>query len=275
MDSESLSKIKDVITGVITVYGIKFLAALAILFIGRWVAGGVQSVMNRLLLKRNVDPIIASFVTNLAYILLLIFVVIAALSQIGVQTASLVALLGAAGLAIGLALQGSLANFAAGFLLVFFRPFRKGDYIEAAGTGGVVEEIQVFTTVLKTPDNKKVIVPNAKLTADNIINYSAHETRRLDLNFGVSYSDSLDKVRQILQRVILEDGRILKDPAPVILVSQLGDSSVNFIARIWVKTSDYWGVTFDTIEKVKKTFDQEGVTIPFPQRDVHLIQKPT
>lgn len=275
MDSESISKIKEVITQLGTVYGLRILAALAILIIGRWVARGIQSVLGRILASRKLDPIISSFITNVSYVLILIFVIVAAVSQLGIQTAQLVALIGAAGLAVGLALQGSLSNFAAGFLLVFFRPFKKGDYIEGAGTAGVVEEMQIFNTILKTPDNKRVIVPNGKLTGDNIVNFSAHDTRRLDLTFGVSYSDNLDKVRQVLQGVILQDGRILKDPAPAILVSQLGDSSVNFIARVWVKTADYWAVSFDTIEKVKKTFDSEGVSIPFPQRDIHLIQKDT
>jgi small conductance mechanosensitive channel len=246
--------------------------ALAILIIGRWLAMSVSGLLRRLLTKRRVEGTIAAFVSNLALYALLAFVVIAAIQSLGIPTASLVAAIGAAGLAIGLALQGSLSNFAAGFLLIFFRHFKQGDFVEGAGTAGIVEEIQVFATILKTPDNKKVIVPNAKLTADNIINYTALETRRLDLKFGVSYSDDIPKVKAIFKRVTDEDPRILKDPAPTIAVLELADSSVNFAVRVWVKVPDYWPVHFDTTEKVKMVFDREGVKIPFPQREVHVVQ---
>jgi len=200
------------------------------------------------------------------------FIFIAALSQLGVQTTSFVAVIGAAGLAIGLALQGSLSNFAAGFLMLIFRPFKVGDYIEGAGTEGFVEETGIFTTLLKTPDNKVIIIPNAKLMSDTITNYSKKETRRVDMTFGVGYEDDLQKVRQALQNVIDQDERILKDPPPAILLAELADSSVNFFVRVWVKTPEYWNVFFDTTEKVKKQFDAEGISIPFPQRDVHLYQ---
>jgi small conductance mechanosensitive channel len=194
------------------------------------------------------------------------------MSQTGVQTTSFVAVIGAAGLAVGLALQGSLANFAAGFLLIVFRPFKQGDYIEGGGTAGIVDEIQLFTTLLKTPDNKKVIIPNAKLSGDNVINYSAMATRRLDLVFGVSYTSDIPKVRSVLLKVAAADPRILTDPAPMVAIKELGDSSVNFLLRVWMKTGDFWGVNFDTIEKVKMAFDSERISIPFPQRDVHLFQ---
>ena len=220
--------------------------------------------------KSNVDETLVSFVGNLTYVALLTFVVIAAINQLGIQTTSFIAVIGAAGLAIGLALQGSLANFAAGVLLIIFRPFKAGDFIDGAGVAGTVEEIQIFTTHLKTPDNKSIIVPNAKLTGDNITNFSAKDTRRVDMTFGVGYSDDLQKVRQILEDILSKDGRVLQDPAPTIGVLELADNSVNFACRPWVKTEDYWGAYFDITETVKKRFDAEGVSIPYPQRDVHV-----
>jgi small conductance mechanosensitive channel len=219
-----------------------------------------------------VDETLVSFIVNLTYIVLMTFIIIAALGQLGVQTASFVAVLGAAGLAVGLALQGSLANFAAGVLMIIFKPFKVGDFIEAGGTSGVVEEIGIFTTELKSPDNKKVIIPNAKVTGDNIVNYTAKDKRRVDIIAGVSYEDDLDKVRKVLEEIITDDERILEDPSPTIGVLELADSSVNFVVRPWVKTADYWDVFFSTQEKIKKRFDAEGITIPFPQRDVHVYK---
>ncbi len=254
----------------IAFYGLKIIAALAILVIGRYVAIAARNVLRRVMRKSNVEETLVSFVSNVAYAGLLAFVVIAALGQLGVHTASFVAVIGAAGLAIGLALQGSLANFAAGVLMIIFKPFKVGDYIEAGGVAGTVEEISIFTTELKTPDNKKVIVPNAKVTGDNIVNYSAKDQRRIDIVAGVSYGDDLDKVRKVLEQILGEDERILKDPAPTIGVLALADSSINFAVRPWVKTGDYWAVFFATQEKIKKRFDAEGISIPFPQRDVHL-----
>jgi small conductance mechanosensitive channel len=223
--------------------------------------------------KRGVDPALISFASSIAYITILIFVIIAAIARLGIQTASFVAIVGAAGLAIGFALQGSLSNFAAGFLIITFKPFKIGDYVEGGGTAGIVEEIQIFTTVLNTPDNKVIIVPNSQMLGGTITNYSAKDTRRVDLVVGVSYGDDLTKVRQILQSIADADSRILKDPAPMIVVGELADSSVNFNYRLWVNTADYWGVYFDTTEAVKKRFDQEGVSIPFPQTDVHLYKQ--
>lgn len=253
-------------------YGIKIVAALVILVVGRWLAKAISRLTERFLNRGKVDPTIVSFVEHLTYIALMTFVVLAALAQIGIQTTSFIAVIGAAGLAIGLALQGSLANFAAGFLLIIFKPFKTGDYIDGAGVTGTVEKIQVFTTVLRTVDNKTIIVPNAKIMGDNIVNYSTKETRRVDLAFGVSYSDDIDKVRKILWDIVCGDPRILKDPECMIIVKELGDSSVNFEVRAWVKTADYWGVYFDTVEKAKKQFDARGVSIPFPQRDVHVYE---
>jgi small conductance mechanosensitive channel len=215
---------------------------------------------------------LVSFVSNLVYIGLLAFIVIAALGQLGIQTTSFIAVLGAAGLAIGLALQGSLSNFAAGFLLIIFRPFKVGDLIEGAGVLGVVEAIQIFTTQLKTADNKTVIVPNANLTADNIVNWTVKGTRRVDMVFGIGYEDDIDTARSLMADIIAEDERILKDPAPAIVVIELADSSVNFAVRPWVNVDDYWGVYCDLTEKIKKAFDANNISIPFPQRDVHLYQ---
>jgi small conductance mechanosensitive channel len=256
----------------IAFYGIKIIAALVILIVGHWIAKGVERLTGRILTGKKVDQTIVSFVGHLLYIALITFVVIAALAQLGIQTTSFIAVIGAAGLAIGLALQGSLANFAAGFLMIIFKPFKAGDYIEGGGASGIVEKIEVFTTTLKTLDNKVVIIPNAKMMGDNIINYSTKETRRLDLDFGVSYDDDIDKVRTCIQDVINSDERTLKDPGALILVKELASSSVNFQLRVWVKGSDYWGVYFDVIEAVKKRFDAQGISIPFPQRDVHVYE---
>jgi small conductance mechanosensitive channel len=203
----------------------------------------------------------------------MIFVIIAAINQVGIQTTSLIAVMGAAGLAIGLALQGSLSNFAAGVLIVVFRPYRVGDWVEAAGISGSVEQVQILTTILKTGDNKQIIVPNSQIMGSIITNYSANATRRVDLTVGVSYDDDLDKVRATIQALVDADERILKDPACTIAVAALADSSVNFTVRPWVNTADYWGVMFDLTEAIKKRFDEEGISFPFPQQDVHLYNK--
>jgi small conductance mechanosensitive channel len=266
---------EDILTsiqGLIAVYGLKVVAAILILVIGRFVAILLKKVIQKLLKRGNVEDTLISFIASLSYVAMMAFIIIAALGQLGIQTASFVAVLGAAGLAVGLALQGSLSNFAAGVMMIIFKPFKAGDFIEAGGSAGVVEEIGIFTTVLKTPDNKKVIIPNSGVTGGNIVNYSAKEQRRVDIVAGVSYSDDLDKVRRVLEQILGEDERILKDPAPLIGLLELGDSSVNFTVRSWVKSEDYWGVFFDTQEKIKKRFDAEGISIPFPQRDVHLFQ---
>ena len=256
----------------LTVYGLRVLAALAIFIIGRWVAKGVRKLVERLMERSKVDSTLISFTASLVYIALLAFIVVAALGQLGIQTTSFIAILGAAGLAIGLALQGSLANFAAGFLLIIFRPFKVGDLIEGGGVFGVVEAIHIFNTQLITADNKTVIVPNAKMTGDNIVNWTVKGTRRVDMVFGIGYEDDIDKAKTLIADIIAEDSRILKDPSTQIAVSELADSSVNFVVRPWVKVNDYWGVYFDLTEKVKKAFDANGISIPFPQRDVHVYQ---
>ena len=253
-------------------YGLKVLAALAILVIGRWVAKGLRRMVRRMLERGNTDPMIVGFVSSIAYVALMAFVIVAALSQLGIQTTSFIAILGAAGLAIGLALQGSLANFAAGFLMIVFRPFKVGDFIEAAGIAGSVEAIEIFTTTLKTPDNKIIIVPNAKISGDNIINYSAQERRRVDLTVGASYDADIRKVRDVLEGIVADDKRIHTDPAPFIAVSELADNSVNFVVRVWTDTAEYWNVYFNMTEQVKLRFDEAGIGIPYPQRDVHVYE---
>ncbi len=265
---DTVAKIYDLIA----IYGVKVIAALAIFIVGRWVAKGFRKVAERVMEKRNVDPTIAGFVGNLTYIGLLAFVIIAALGQLGIQTTSFIAVLGAAGLAIGLALQGSLSNFAAGFLMIIFKPFKVGDYVEAAGVAGTVESIQIFTTTLKTPDNKTVIIPNSSVTGDNIVNWTMKGTRRVDMVFGIGYEDDIDKAKQIMADVLAKDERILKDQGIQIAVSELADSSVNFVVRPWVNIADYWGVYFDAMENIKKAFDEAGISIPYPQQDVHMYQ---
>ncbi|MDG5817147.1 mechanosensitive ion channel [Chitinispirillales bacterium ANBcel5] len=256
--------------GLLVIYGLRVLAAVAILIFGLLSAKLVRGFLKRVLKKGHIEDTLVSFIASLSYVFMIIFVIIAALSQLGVQTASFVAILGAAGLAVGLALQGSLSNFASGFLLIMFKPFKVGDYIEGAGVAGSVEQIGIFTTELKSPDNKRIIVPNGKITNDNIINYTAREIRRVDIIAGVSYSDDLDKVKRVLKEILDSDERVLEEPAPVIGVLELGDSSVNFVVRPWTKTTDYWNVFFSLQETIKKRFDAEGISIPFPQRDLHI-----
>ena len=251
-------------------FGINLVSAIVIFFVGKWVVNLVVNGLMKGMQKGELDITLRRFIGNLARMLLMLFVIIAAINQLGVQTASLIALLGAAGLAVGLALQGSLSNFAAGVLIVLFRPYKVGDWIEGGGIAGAVEEVQILTTVLKTGDNKRVIVPNSQIMGTTITNYSANKTRRVDLVVGVSYSDDLDKVRKELQDLVDADERILKDPAVTIAVSELADSSVNFVLRPWVKTADYWAVYFDLTERIKKRFDELGISIPFPQRDVYI-----
>lgn len=256
----------------LTVYGLKVIAALAILFFGRIAAKWGRRIVERLLQRGSTDKIVIGFVGSIVYIALMAFVVLAALGQLGIQTTSFIAIIGAAGLAIGLALQGSLANFAAGFLLIIFRPFKVGDFIEAGGVAGSVEAIQIFTTTLNSPDNKTIIVPNSSVYGGNITNYSAKETRRVDLVVGVSYDADLARVKAILNDIAAKDDRVMSDPAPQIAVSELADNSVNLVMRMWAKSGDYWGVYFDATESIKLQLDDAGIGIPYPQRDVHLYE---
>jgi small conductance mechanosensitive channel len=272
LENIDLNQLTQQIVEIVSTYGLKVLAALLILIVGRIVANTVAGGARKAMHKARVDLNLIGFVAGLIRFSIIAFTIIAMLSKLGVQTTSFVAVLGAAGLAVGLALQGSLSNFASGVLLLTFRPFKKGDYIEAGGTSGSVFEISVFTTVLHTPDNKKVIVPNAQVTGSVIINYSANDTRRVDLVASIGYGDDISKAREVLQRIVSSHASVLPDPAPVIEVGELADSSVNLIVRPWVKTTDYWRVYWDLTEAIKLEFDREGISIPFPQTDVHLFQ---
>jgi len=253
-------------------FGINLVTAIAIFFVGRifvrLTTRGIRMVME----SQDVDKTLVSFVSNLVNMILLVVVVIAAVDALGVQTTSFIAIIGAAGLAVGLALQGSLSNFASGVLIIIFRPYKVGDWIEGAGISGGVEDVQILTTILKTGDNKQIIVPNSQIMGGIITNYSAKDTRRIDMVVGVSYDDDLDKVRSTLEELVAAEDRILKEPVHTIAVSELADSSVNFVVRPWVNTSDYWGVKFDLTEAIKKRFDKDGISFPFPQQDVHLYK---
>lgn len=252
-------------------YALPLFWALLILIIGRFIAKGISSMIRGAMNKANVDETLISFTTHVAYIAMLAFVFIAALGKLGVETTSFAAVLAAAGLAVGLSLQNSLSNFASGVILILFRPFKAGDFIEAGGIAGIVEEIQIFSTRVRSGDNKQIIVPNGQITGGTIVNYSAKETRRIDMVIGVGYSDDLKQVRAVLEEILAADSRILKEPAPVIGLLELGESSVNFAVRPWVATGDYWPVLFDLHETIKLRFDEEGISIPFPQRDLHIV----
>lgn len=250
-------------------WALNIIFALAIFFVGRWIAKQLVNLCGRLMRRAKVDEMLINFVSSIVNVLLLLFIIVAALGQLGVDTTSLIALVGAAGLAIGLALQDSLKNFAAGVLLIVFRPFREGDYVEVAGIAGIVEHIAIFNSVLRTGDNREVIVPNGNIYSDVITNYSKRDTRRVDMVFGISYDDDLRKAKEILMDILTSDERVLKDPAPIVVVAALADSSVNFNVRPWVKTGDYWAVLWDVTEQVKLRFDEAGITIPFPQMQIH------
>jgi small conductance mechanosensitive channel len=258
---------------IVVPWGIKIALALAIFIVGRIVVGALVRIADKLMLSQEVDEMLVRFVSSILRWVLLLFVIIAALSQLGVDTTSLIALLGAAGLAIGLSLQSSLSNFASGVMIIVFRPFTKGNFVEVAGATGVVDSISIFTTTLTTPDNKEVIIPNGAVLGGNITNFSARPTRRVDMVFGISYDDDLRKARKVLEDIIAADERILAEPAPVIAVGELADSSVNFLVRPWVNAADYWDVYWETTEAVKLKFDEAGLSIPYPQMDLH-IDKP-
>lgn len=259
---------------VIMGFGLKALIAIVIFYVGRMIARLITKGLRNLMQSQEVDKILETFVCNLVYWMLMTFIIIAAMSQLGIQTTSLIAVMAAGGLAVGLALQGALGNFAAGVLIVMFRPYRVGDYIEAAGIAGSVLQVQILTTMLKTGDNKLIVVPNGQIMSSIIINYSAHKTRRIDMVIGVSYDDDIDKVRNTIRELIDADDRILKDPECLIAVSELADSSVNFTVRPWVNRADYSGVKFALTEAIKKRFDKDGISFPFPQQDVHLYNNP-
>ena len=251
-------------------YGLKIIGALLIFLIGKWIARRIQNVAVALMQKNNVDETLVSFIKSIIYIMLMIVVVLASISVLGIETTSFVAILGAAGLAVGLALQGTLGNVGSGVLLISFRPFKMGDFVTVGGETGTVAGISIFATTLHTLDNKVIIVPNAAVSAGNITNFSARETRRIDLKFGIGYGDDLKLAKSVLEEIMHADPRVLADPEPFVGVSELGDSSVNFVFRPWVKSEDYWDVYFQMIEKVKLTFDEKGISIPYPQMDIHL-----
>ena len=264
---------KDMLNSLIEIgssLSISLLMALAILIIGRQLVKLILRLITVALEKSNVEDTVRIFVTNLLNTLLMILVFIAAINQLGIETTSIIAVLGAAGLAIGLALQGSLSNFAAGILIVIYRPYKVGDYIEAGNYAGTVKDIQIFSTVLKTPDNKIVVVPNGSIMNGSIVNYSDQDTRRIDLIVSCGYEDDIDKVRSVLEDILKKEKRVLKDPKPQIAVTELADSSVNFIFRPWVKRTDYLPVYYSLLEEVKKRFDKEGISIPYPQSYVHI-----
>jgi len=264
----SMEQIMTFVTG----YGLKVIGAVMILVIGRIAAGLGHKIVIRFLRKTQTDESIVRFAASLVRVLILVFAVVAALSKFGVETTSFVAVLGAVGFAVGFALQGSLSNFASGVMVLVFRPFKVGDYITAGGVSGSVKEIQLFNTVLSTPDNVKVIVPNSKIYGDVIMNYAGYDTRRVDFVFGIGYGSSIQRAKEILEKILGEDRRVLAEPVAQIAVAELADSSVNIVVRPWVKKEDYWDFKFDITRRVKEEFDANDIETPFPQRAVHLKQ---
>ena len=258
----------DGLTTILSVYGLRILGAIFIFYIGKRVARWLSSLAVKVMQRSQMDETLCKFFSNIIYGVLLVIVILAALSNLGVETTSFVAMFGAVGLAVGLAFKDTFANIGAGVLLIVFRPFKVGDYVHVGGESGTVEEINLFSVQLKTPDNKLIIMPNGNTVGSTIVNFSAKSTRRVDFVFGVSYEDDLKLVKSTLQEIISEDSRVLADPVPLVAVSELADSSVNFVVRVWVKSEDYWGVHFDTIEKVKLTFDAKGICIPYPQMEL-------
>jgi len=260
----------DKVPGLALRYGLNIVAAMAIFLLGKWLARRLVDLGRRVMDRRGFDPTVVGFVANIAFVVLLALVIIAAMSQLGIPTAQFIAIIGAAGLAIGLALQGSLSNFASGVLLVSFRPARVGDYIETAGTAGTVSEITVFSTTLITPDRRTITVPNSKVLDGPLVNYTTSATRRLDLVMGIAYDADVTRAKAILARLCEQDERVMREPPPQIGVLRLGASSVDIALRPWVATQDYWPLHFDLHERIKREFDANGIGIPFPQLDVHL-----
>lgn len=254
-------------------WGTKIFLALMVFIVGRWIAKLLTKGLEKVMTKGKVDQMLVNFLSNIAYAALLAVVVLAALEQLGVNTTSALAILGAAGLAVGLALKDSLSSFAAGVMLIIFRPFKLGDFVEAGGVSGVVEEIRIFHTMLKTGDNREITMPNAQIYSGTIINYSARDTRRIDLVIGIGYDDDIKKASDLLMQVLQADSTVLKDPAPNVMLLELGASSVDFAVRPWVKSGDYWGTRAALLEAIKTTFDREGISIPYPQQDLHLFQE--
>jgi small conductance mechanosensitive channel len=273
MDTDVVTQgIKNLVP-LVTEYGMRVIGAIIILIVGKLAAGFAAKMVRKGLTTAKADPALVSFLGSMTSIAILAFAVIAALSKFGIQTTSLIAVLGAAGLAVGLALQGSLSNFASGVMILIFRPVRIGDLVETGGYLGIIKEIGIFVTIMDTLDNKKIIVPNSVITGGIINNVNGNGTRRVDMTAGISYSDDMTKAKGILEDILASHPKVLKDPAPNVAVSELGDSSVNFVVRPWCQAEDYWTVWFDVTQQTKERFDAQGVSIPFPQRDVHLFQE--
>jgi len=272
--TKNMEKFQDILATVyelIVKYGMTFIMAIVVLIVGLIVIKWITRALVRLMKKGNVNPSLIPFLRSLSNILLKAMLIISVMGMVGIEMTSFIAVLGAAGLAVGLALQGTLQNFAGGVMILLFKPYEVGHFIEAQGFMGTVKEIQIFTTVLNTPDNRKVIIPNSPLATGSITNFSAMPTRRIDFSFGIGYGDNIDKAKDILLKMAQKDDRVLKeDNPPQVMVEALGDSSVNLKLRTWVKSEDYWSLFFDVTENVKKQFDAAGISIPFPQSDVHL-----
>lgn len=268
---ENLEKYSDKAIELLMVYGPKLILAIIVLIVGLWIIKGFTKHLSKTFEKRSIDVSLRPFLLSLIGVIFKLLLVISVMQMVGVAMTSFVAILGAAGLAIGLALSGTLQNFAGGIMILILKPFKVGDFIEAEGHGGVVKEIQVFHTILETPDGRTIILPNAPVSNGSIVNKSTKPVRRVDMVFGIGYGDDIDKARDVIKKYVDSDVRVLKDPAYDILVSSLGDSSVNFSVRLWVNTADYWAVMFDTTENIKKEFDKNKISIPFPQRDVHVF----
>lgn len=267
-----MEKFNEIIENILTVYGPRLLGGIIVLVFGLWMIRILTKALVRVMKKTEVDTTLVPFLKSLTNITLKVLLFISVLAILKVEMTSFIAIVGAAGLAIGLALSGTLQNFAGGVMILLFKPFKKGDYIEAQGHAGTVHEIQIFNTILKTPNNVTIIVPNGGLSTGSMVNYSTEDTRRVDWTFGIGYGDSTEEARQTIQFLIDADQRILRDPAPFIAVSELGDNSVNFAVRCWTRSSDYWDVFFDMNEKIYNAFNEKGLNIPFPQMDVHLHQ---
>jgi small conductance mechanosensitive channel len=267
---ESVNTFWEKINDVVITFGPRLIGAIITLIIGWWIIKIIQRSMRKSFEKREMEPSLRGFLNSMIGILLKVLLLISVIGMIGVQMTSFIAILGAVGLAVGMALSGTLQNFAGGVIILLFKPFKVGDYIEAQGHSGSVNEIQIFNTILKTPDNKTIIIPNGGLSNSSMTNYSTEPRRRVDFVFGIGYGDDVDKARSVIRKLIDDDERILKDPEPFIAVSELADSSVNLVVRVWAEASNYWGIYFDMHEKVYKSFDKEGLNIPFPQMDVHM-----
>jgi small conductance mechanosensitive channel len=268
-----VAEITETTSELVSTWGLKVVGAIVVLIVGLMVAKMIRNGVRKALKRSALDDTLIPFLSGLVYYLALAFVLIAVLNLFGVQTASLIAVLGAAGLAVGLALQGTLGNFAAGVMLLIFRPFKVGDFIDTAGVAGSVEAIGVFATTLNTPDNVKIIIPNSAVSGATIKNFAANDTRRIDMVVGIGYNDDIGTAVEVINRVLNSDERMLKDPAPTVAVSEMADSSVNLVVRPWCKKEDYWGLRFDYTRRLKEELEAAGCNIPYPQTDVHLFQQ--